>query len=162
MSAFHPQAGSTRQFNAVTAEPTEVGRTDGGSAAAAPTVRTPRKAHLRVSRIEPWSAMKFSFVMSLVCFIVLFVAVAVLYGALAMMGVFDAVSRTITDITATDQGGGVNAAEWFAASRVLGYAALLGAINVVLITALATVWAVIYNLASDLVGGIEVTLSENG
>lgn len=161
MSAFHPQAGSTRHFSAVTAEPREVPRPDGLSAAAAPTVRAPRKAHLRVSRIEPWSAMKFSFIMSLVCFIVLFVAVAILYGMLALLGVFDAISGTITDVTATGQGGGVNAAAWFSPSRILGYAALMGAVNVILITALATLWAVIYNLASDLVGGVEVTLSEN-
>lgn len=161
MSAFHQQAGSTQQFNAVSAEPSEVVRPDGVSAAAAPTVRAPRKAHLRLSRIQPWSAFKFSFVMSLVCFIVVFVAVAVLYGILAMLGVFDAVSTTITEITATDEGEGINAAEWFSATRILGYAALLGAVNVVLITGLATVWAVIYNLAADLVGGVEVTLSEN-
>lgn len=129
--------------------------------AAAPTVRAPRKAHLRVARIEPWSAMKFSFVMSLVCFIVLFVAVAALYAVLAMLGVFDAISQTITDLTATDDAGGVDAAGWFSPGRILGFAALLGAVNVILITALATIWAVIYNLAADLVGGIEVTLSES-
>lgn len=161
MSAYRPPAGSTQRFTAVTAEPRGAVRTDGMSAAAAPTVRGPRKAHLRLGRIEPWSVMRFSFILSLVCFIVLFVAVAVLYAILAMLGVFDAISQTINDFTATDEGGGVNAAGWFSATRVLGFAALLGAVNVVLITALATIWAVIYNLAADLVGGIEVTLSEN-
>jgi hypothetical protein len=38
----------------------------------------------------------------------------------------------------------------------------VGAINVVLITALATVGAVIYHLATHLAGGIEVTLKETG
>ena len=37
---------------------------------------------------------------------------------------------------------------------------LAGAIDVVLITALATVGAVIYNLVTALSGGIEVTLRE--
>ena len=44
--------------------------------------------------------------------------------------------------------------------RILGYTALIGAVNVVLITALSTLGAVIYNLSADLVGGIEVTFSE--
>jgi hypothetical protein len=121
-----------------------------------------RKAHLQVARFEPWSVMKFSFIMSLVSFLVLFVAVAVLYFILSALGVFDALSGTIRDLTSNDQGrsGTVNAGNWFSAARVLGYTALLGTLNVLFITALATVWSVIYNMAADLVGGVEVTLKE--
>jgi len=111
-------------------------------------------------RIDPWSVMKFSFVISLVCFIVLFVAVAVLYGALAGLGVFDSLQKTIESVTSGQGSAGVSAANWFSASRILGYTAIIGTINVVLITALSTVGAVLYNVASDLIGGIEVTLRE--
>ena len=104
--------------------------------------------------------MKFSFVISLVCFIVLFVAVAVLYGTLAGLGVFDSLQRTIQGVTSGQGSTGVNPATWFSASLVLGYTALIGAVNVILITALSTVGSVLYNVASDLVGGIEVTLRE--
>jgi hypothetical protein len=126
------------------------------------TRKPPRKAHLQVARFEPWSVMKFSFIMSLVCFLVLFVAVAVLYVILSWLGVFDALSNTIRDLTSNDQGksGGLNPASWFSAARILGYTALIGTLNVLLITALATVWSVIYNMAADLVGGVEVTLRE--
>ena len=124
--------------------------------------KPPRKAHLQVARFEPWSVMKFSFIMSLVCFLVLFVAVAVLYVILSWLGVFTALSGTIHDLTSNDQGksGGINPASWFSAARILGYTALIGTLNVLLITALATVWSVIYNMAADLVGGVEVTLKE--
>jgi len=124
--------------------------------------KPPRKAHLQVARFEPWSVMKFSFIMALVCFLVLFVAVAVLYVILSWLGVFDALSNTIHDLTSNDQGksGGLNPASWFSAARILGYTALIGTLNVLLITALATVWSVIYNMAADLVGGVEVTLKE--
>lgn len=124
--------------------------------------KPPRKAHLQVARFEPWSVMKFSFIMSLVCFLVLFVAVAVLYVILSSLGVFDALSNTIHDLTSNDQGksGSLNPASWFSAARILGYTALIGTLNVLLITALATVWSVIYNMAADLVGGVEVTLKE--
>ena len=57
---------------------------------------------------------------------------------------------------------GTNASSWFAASWVLGYTMLAGAINVVLITALATVGAVIYSLVTHLAGGIGVVLKETG
>jgi Transmembrane domain of unknown function (DUF3566) len=124
--------------------------------------KAPRRAHLQVSRFEPWSVMKFSFVMALVCFVVLLVAVTVLYMILSGLGVFEAISNTINDLT-REQGarsGGLDAATWFSFTRVFGYTALIGSLNVMLITALATVWAVIYNLAADFVGGVEVTLKE--
>ncbi|MEY9214418.1 hypothetical protein ABH917_003864 [Thermobifida halotolerans] len=126
-------------------------------------VKTARKAHLTLSRVEPWSMMKFSFVISLVCFIVLFVAVAVLYTGLSYLGVFDAVTELISSLTEGDDGGddlNLNPESWFSPTRVLGYTALIGALNVILITALATVTAMLYNLAADLVGGLDVTLSE--
>ncbi|GAA3443174.1 DUF3566 domain-containing protein [Planomonospora venezuelensis] len=125
--------------------------------------RAPRKAHLVLRRVEPWSAMKFSFVVSLVCFVVLFVAVAVLYMVLNGLGVFDSIVQTVNQFTQGEGNSSANSfdiAAWFEPVRILGYTALIGAVNVVLITALSTLGAVIYNVASDLVGGIEVTFSE--
>ncbi|WP_219504345.1 DUF3566 domain-containing protein [Nonomuraea ceibae] len=127
------------------------------------SARMPRKAHLVLRRIEPWSAMKFSFVVSLVCFVVLFVAVAVLYGVLSALGVFDSLVDLVNQLGQGEQGQSaipIDIASWFEPVRILGYTALIGAVNVVLITALATLGAVIYNVASDLVGGVEVTFSE--
>jgi hypothetical protein len=122
--------------------------------------RSARQAHLTVARVEPWSVMKFSFVVSLVAFVILFVAVSVLYGTLAALGVFTSLQHVVQSVTSSQDSGGVNAARWFTASRVLGYTALLGSLNIVLITAMATIGAVIYNLTSRLIGGVEVTLRE--
>jgi Transmembrane domain of unknown function (DUF3566) len=119
-----------------------------------------RQAQLTLARLEPWSVMKFSFVISLVAFIVLFVAVAVLYAVLSGLGVFDALQRTIESITSSQSATGFNLHNYLSASRVLGYTGLLGAVNVVLITALSTVGAVLYNITADLAGGVEVTLKE--
>jgi hypothetical protein len=122
--------------------------------------RTARQAHLTVARVEPWSVMKFSFVVSLVAFVILFVAVTVLYGTLAGLGVFDSLQRVVSDVTSSQGSAGVNAKAWWSASRVLSYTALLGSLNIVLITAMSTIGAVVYNLTSRLVGGVEVTLKE--
>ncbi len=122
--------------------------------------RLVRQAHLTVARVEPWSVMKFSFVMSLVAFVILFVAVTVLYGTLSALGVFESLQRVVTSVTSSQNSAGVNAARWFSASRVLGYTGLLGSFDIVLITAIATLGAVIYNLTSRLIGGVEVTLRE--
>jgi hypothetical protein len=120
-----------------------------------------RRAQLVLSRIEPWSVMKFSFMVSLVGWVILFVAVAALYYVLSKLGVFHAIQSSIQDVTSSKGSAGSDAGgQWFSASRILGYTMLVGAVNVVLITALATVGAVIYNLVTHLAGGIEVTLKE--
>ena len=120
-----------------------------------------RRAQLVLARIEPWSVMKFSFMVSLVGWVILFVAVAALYYVLSKLGVFHSIQSTITDVTSSKGSSGTDSGgQWFSASRILGYTMLVGAVNVVLITALATVGAVIYNLVTHLAGGIEVTLKE--
>jgi hypothetical protein len=120
-----------------------------------------RRAQLVLSRIEPWSVMKFSFMVSLVGWVILFVAVAALYYVLSKLGVFHSIQSTITDVTSSKGSSGADSnGQWFSASRILGYTMLVGAVNVVLITALATVGAVVYNLVTYLAGGIEVTLKE--
>jgi hypothetical protein len=122
--------------------------------------RTARQAHLTIARVEPWSVMKFSFVVSLVAFVILFVAVMVLYSVLSGLGVFDSLQRVVTSVTSSQNSAGVNAKAWFSESKVLGYTALLGSLNIVLITAMSTIGSVVYNLTSRLVGGVEVTLRE--
>jgi Transmembrane domain of unknown function (DUF3566) len=119
-----------------------------------------RQAMLTLSRVEPWSVMKFSFVASVVAFIILFVAVAVLYMVLSALGVFDSLENQVASITSAKNTAGTNISHWFSASLILGYTAMLGALNIVLITALSTIGSVIYNLIAKTVGGIEVTLRE--
>jgi len=119
-----------------------------------------RKANLIVARLEPWSVMKFSFLISLVAWIVLFVAVALLYYALSSIGVFASLQKTLASVTSSQGSAGVDLTKWTSGTRVLGYTMLIGAVDVVLITALSTLGAVVYNLVTHLGGGIEITLKE--
>jgi hypothetical protein len=125
-------------------------------------VRKPakRQAMLTLARVEPWSVMKFSFVASVVAFIILFVAVAVLYMVLSALGVFDSLQHTVSSITGAQGTSGTDISHYYSASVVLGYTAMLGALNIVLITAMSTVGSVVYNLIAKTIGGIEVTLRE--
>jgi hypothetical protein len=120
-----------------------------------------RRALLSLERIEPMSVMKFSFLISLVAWVVLFVAVAVVYFALSKLHVFSEIEKTVGLVTYNKDHPGTNAASWFRASRVLEYTALVCTINAILFTALATVGAALYNLVTTLTGGIEVTLKES-
>jgi hypothetical protein len=156
------QAGSGSQAGtAAGGAPLGSASLGGAAAAARPGAQAPaRRADLVVSRLEPWSVMKFSFLMSLVAWVVLFVAVAFLYFVLSSLGVFTSLQHTLTSVTSSSGSSGTQLSHWFSASRVLGYTMLLGAVNIVLITALSTVGAMIYNLVTHLGGGIEVTLRE--
>jgi Transmembrane domain of unknown function (DUF3566) len=123
--------------------------------------RGPRRARLNLKRIDPWSVMKFSFAVSVVLFIVVVVATSVLYLALDAMGVWQEVNNSLKELvtasgTDASGGGGFRITAW----GVIGTSMLVGAVNVVLFTALATLGAFIYNVCADLVGGIELTLAE--
>jgi hypothetical protein len=129
------------------------------SAVSSAATRGPRRARLKIKRVDPWSVMKFSFAVSFVLFVVLIVATSVLYLALDAMGVFDSVNGSLTDLISASGGQGGNGFQ-ISAFGVIGGSALLGLINMVLFTALATLGAFIYNVCADLVGGIEITLAE--
>jgi len=121
--------------------------------------RGPRRARLNLKRIDPWSVMKFSFAVSLVLFIVVIVATSVLYLALDAMGVFENINSSLGELISA--GGGSDASTFkITAKGVIGTSALIGLVNVVLFTALATLGAFIYNVCADLVGGVELTLAE--
>jgi hypothetical protein len=126
------------------------------------TVATPRKARLVLGRVDPWSVMKLAFLLSIGLAVVTFVAVLVLWSVLSSMGVFDSVGQTVESVTrSSDNAQGFNILDYIGLSRVLSVTALLAGVNVVLMTALGTLGAFLYNLAASLVGGLHVTLTED-
>jgi hypothetical protein len=124
--------------------------------------RGPRRARLNLKRIDPWSVMKFSFAVSVVLFIVVVVATSVLYLALDAMGVWGEVNTSLSELVSAGGGTESPTSDSFriTAWGVIGTSMLIGAVNVVLFTALATLGAFIYNVCADLVGGVELTLAE--
>lgn len=151
-------AGSAAVGAARVSEAVRSARSTVSSAAA----RGPRRARLNLKRIDPWSVMKFSFAVSVVLFIVVVVATSVLYLALDAMGVWEEVNNSLKELVSASGGtdgaasGGFRITAW----GVIGTSMLIGAVNVVLFTALATLGAFIYNVCADLVGGVELTLAE--
>ncbi|WP_026151935.1 DUF3566 domain-containing protein [Actinopolyspora halophila] len=119
--------------------------------------RGPRRASLQVRRVDPWSVLKLALVLSVTLFFVWMIAVAVLYGVLGGMGVWEQLNGTFSDLTQPENS---LAEPLISPGRIFGVAMIIGAVNIVLITALATVAGFIYNVAADFVGGVELTLSE--
>lgn len=121
--------------------------------------RGPRRASLMVKRIDPWSVLKLSLVLGVAMFLVWMVAVGLLYIVLDGMGVWDKLNGTYSSLV-SGEGTDTVAEPLISAGRVFGVAAIVGMVNIVLLSALATVSAFIYNVSADLAGGLEITLSE--
>ena len=119
--------------------------------------RPPRQAALQLKRLDPWSVLKLGLVLAVVLFFIWLVAVGVLYGVLDGMGVWDRLNGTYADLVSGEAPTG---SPLISAGRVFGLAAVIGAINSLLFAVAVTVGAFVYNVSADLVGGIEVTLSE--
>jgi Transmembrane domain of unknown function (DUF3566) len=121
-----------------------------------------RKARLVLGRVDPWSVMKLSFLLAIGLAIVTLVAVSILWSVLDSMGVFDSVGQTVESVTrSSDNAQGINILDYVAFGKVFSLTALLVGINVILMTALGTLAAFLYNLAASLVGGLHVTLTED-
>lgn len=126
----------------------------------APRPRT-RRAHLRASRLDPWSVMKVAFMLSIAVAVVGVIAVVVLWSALSAADVFATINTTVRDqATFGTQAEQFDVLQYVGLNRVLGVSLLLAVVNVILGTALATLFSFVYNLTAGLLGGIEVTLAE--
>lgn len=126
----------------------------------APRQRT-RRARLRLVHLDPWSVMKTSFLLSIAFGIVTVVSVAVVWAVLGAAGVWDSINATVTDVLGGESGSTFDVQDYVGTSRVLGFTMIVAVVDVILITAIATLGAFLYNLAAALLGGLEVTLAED-
>ncbi|MFV3588213.1 DUF3566 domain-containing protein [Mycobacterium tuberculosis] len=119
--------------------------------------RGPVRASMQIRRIDPWSTLKVSLLLSVALFFVWMITVAFLYLVLGGMGVWAKLDSNVGDLLNNASG---SSAELVSSGTIFGGAFLIGLVNIVLMTALATIGAFVYNLITDLIGGIEVTLAD--
>lgn len=127
-----------------------------------PSTRRTRKARLRLASVDPWSVMKMAFLFSMAAGIALVVAVMVIWFIIGQSGLFDAVNQAVNDaLSAPGDQNSFDLSRFVSGGRVIGSAMVLAVIDVLLLTALATVGAFLYNLGATLLGGFEVTLADD-
>jgi hypothetical protein len=120
---------------------------------AKPSRARSRQARVVLRKVDPWSVLKISFVFYLCMMVVILGALMILYGILGAMGVLDTATEFLVDLGFGDDF--EIHGNWLF-SRGLG----IGLALVVLWTLINVFIVFLYNLLSDVVGGIEVTLSE--
>jgi hypothetical protein len=151
-----PRAGQRKSVDdrpdePMTAPVRSEGRIQVSSRAAGPV-----RASMQIRRVDPWSTLKVSAVLSVALFFVWMIAVAFLYLVLGGMGVWSKLNSNVGDLLNNTSG----SAELVSSGTIFGGAVLIGLVNIVLLTAAATIGAFIYNLTTDLIGGVEVTLAD--
>ncbi len=127
-----------------------------GTAVPSPTARRRplRQASVELRRVDPWAMLKVGPIVSIVMFFVWMLIVVVLYLSFGSLGVWHNVNDAYATLATTNPG------PLITANGVFIVAAILGAINILLFTALSTVASFLCNAAAGMTGGVEITLAE--
>ena len=120
---------------------------------AMPSPARSRQAKVVLRKVAPWSVLKISFLFYLCVMVVIIGAMMILYAIVGAIGALDSLTRLIRDLFA-DQSFEIHGGWLFSRGLSIGLAL------VVLWTLINVFIVFLYNLLSDVVGGIELTLSE--
>ncbi len=130
-----------------------------GSRTVRPNKKTPRITSLQLKRVDPWTVLKVSLIVSIVMFFVWMIAIGLLYLLFGSLDVITRINEGWNTVTSASADGAAQA-DLITPGIVFGVAAVIGAINIVLLTALSTIAAFVYNAAAGMAGGVELTLGE--
>lgn len=133
-------------------------RTPAKSGGAAAAKKGPRRVRLTLARLDPFSVMKLSFLIAIGIGIATVVAVAVLWGVVDAIGLWDKVDQLGRDF---NRGEPLPFMELFEFRKMLSYGTVVAFANLVLITALGTLFAFLYNIVAALLGGLKITFTDS-
>ena len=120
-------------------------------AAGRPGVRG--RVRVVVRRVEPWSVLKFSLLFYFCVMLIFLFGMGILYGVLGAAGALDSLGRLIGSLFGNENfriNGG-----W-----IFTWLFILGIIGVVAWSLINVCLAFLYNLVSDIVGGVQITLDD--
>ena len=147
-------AGAASGASAVTAQSSQGLRMSGSAQR-----KGPRTVKLAVSKVDPWSVMKMTFMLSLALGIATIVVMFVLWLVLEVTGTFGSLQAALAEFAGEE--GADQLLQVFGLGRILSFAVIIAVVNVILMTALSTLTSIIYNIGSSLVGGFHLTLTDD-
>lgn len=112
-----------------------------------------RKVHRVVRHVDPWSVLRLSLLFYLCLFVVVMVAGTLLYNVAGAAGTIESIESFIKDI-------GAFKTFSFKGGTIFRASLLAGLILVIAGSAFNVLLAVLFNLISDLVGGVRITVIE--
>ncbi|MFC0674972.1 DUF3566 domain-containing protein [Brachybacterium hainanense] len=120
--------------------------------------RTVRRVRLTLASIDPFSVMKLSFLIAIAIGIATVVAIVLLWNIVNTMGIWASIDSLGRDLTGGDP---LPFMEFFTFSKFVSYGTVIAAVNVVIITALGTLLAFLYNIVAALLGGLTMTFTDD-
>jgi hypothetical protein len=124
-----------------------------------PAGKGPRRVRLTVARVDPWSVMKMAFLLSVAMGIMAVIATTLFWLVIDHLQVFTTLQEFINDAVGT--GATVNIQQYFEFGRIVSLATLIAVVNVIILTILAAIMAILYNITATLIGGVRVTMTDD-
>ena len=118
-----------------------------------------KQIRLKLRVIDVWSATKVGFFVAIAAGIAIVVGAWLIWSVLANSGVFSAVGGLLSSVLG--EANAFNLEDEFSFDNVMSTALTLALLNLVITTALAAIYALIFNLISKLIGGISLTFTNN-
>ncbi|MGY5766107.1 DUF3566 domain-containing protein [Brachybacterium sp. DNPG3] len=119
--------------------------------------RGPRRVRLTLARLDPFSVMKLSFLIAIAIGVATVVAVVLLWNLVDAIGLWSQIDQLGRDLNG---GSPLPFMDFFSFSKMVSYGTVVAVINVVIITALGTLLAFLYNLVAALLGGLKLTFTD--
>ncbi|MBV7432366.1 DUF3566 domain-containing protein [Dermabacteraceae bacterium P13115] len=116
-----------------------------------------RQVHLTLSRFDPWSVMKLSFLCAVALGVATVFATVLLWTMVDAIGLWDRVQKVGMEMNG---GKPVPILEYFQLGKIMSFSILLAVMNTVIVTALCTLASFVYNLIASLIGGLRVTFTD--
>lgn len=110
-----------------------------------------KQVRLKLVYVDFWSILKLSFLFALILGIVTIVVAFLVWSLLNQTGVFDTINKLLQEIAGKDN---FDLFSFASLPQVMGFAVVVAILNVIVITALGAISAVLYNLATKLTGGV--------
>lgn len=117
-----------------------------------------KQVQLKLVKIEVWSAIKAGFFITVAAGIATLVGFFALWFLVGQIGLFASLNSLLAGVFGD---GGVDIAQELSLPRTMSFAATLAIVNVILGTALAGIYAMIFNVIGKITGGIAVSFTNN-
>jgi hypothetical protein len=110
-----------------------------------------KQVRLRLVYVDFWSVLKLAFLFAVILGIVNIVASFLIWSLLNQTGVFNSINTLLQEIAGKDN---FNLFDFASLGQVMGFAIVVSILNVIVITALSAIGAVLFNLATRVTGGV--------
>lgn len=120
----------------------------------------PRRARLYLYKVDSWSVVKVAFMLSVALAVVIVAAVAAMWSLLDYAGVFATLARNINEVV----GSGTTTFDVeavLAFDRVMGITVVVAAMEIALVSIMAGLFAILYNITVGITGGVEMTFTDS-